>query len=252
MHLTRRGLFTLIGAPMLLPTCAMSEKPADGSGDRFNVRPRRDGAATGAPTLEPLELALGLGRDGAFYVPRPLREDQHRPVVFYLHGAGGSGRRAIQWLVPHADRTGAIVVAPDSRAATWDIVTRNGPRDVAFIEKALETIFDRHAVDSRRITIAGFSDGASAALSWGLANGDLFSRIAAFSPGGVHVETAREKPEVFISHGRADDILPIVRCGRSIARRLRGAGYVVDYREFDGGHEIPDAIRSAGFDWLVR
>ena len=35
--------------------------------------------------------------------------------------------------------------------------------------------------------IAGFSDGASVALAWGLMNGDLFPNIAAFSPGFIQL-----------------------------------------------------------------
>ena len=38
-------------------------------------------------------------------------------------------------------------------------------------------------VDRQRVCASGFSDGASYALSLGAANGDLFTHIAAFSPG---------------------------------------------------------------------
>jgi predicted esterase len=57
-----------------------------------------------------------------------------------------------------------------------------GP-DVDFINRSMSYVFDRYAVDPARLGIAGFSDGASYALSLGLPNGDLFSHIIAFSPG---------------------------------------------------------------------
>jgi predicted esterase len=57
-----------------------------------------------------------------------------------------------------------------------------GP-DVDFINRSLQYVFDRYTVDPARLGIAGFSDGASYALSLGLPNGDLFSHIIAFSPG---------------------------------------------------------------------
>ena len=36
-------------------------------------------------------------------------------------------------------------------------------------------------------------------------------------------------------------MLPIDRCGRTVVRRLRGAGYDVTYEEFDGGHVVTHA-----------
>jgi phospholipase/carboxylesterase len=57
-----------------------------------------------------------------------------------------------------------------------------GP-DVDYINRSLQHVFERYTVDPNRLGIAGFSDGASYALSLGLPNGDLFSHIIAFSPG---------------------------------------------------------------------
>lgn len=58
-----------------------------------------------------------------------------------------------------------------------------GP-DVLYLNKALHHVFNRYSIDPSRLAVAGFSDGASYALSLGVANGDLFSHIIAFSPGG--------------------------------------------------------------------
>ncbi len=57
-----------------------------------------------------------------------------------------------------------------------------GP-DVRFIDKALSKVFGSYRIDPSHLAVAGFSDGASYALSLGLPNGDLFSHIIAFSPG---------------------------------------------------------------------
>ena len=56
-------------------------------------------------------------------------------------------------------------------------------------------------VDPARLVIGGFSDGASYALSLGLINGQLFRKVAAFSPGFVVTGEPEGKPRVFISHG---------------------------------------------------
>ncbi len=83
-----------------------------------------------------------------------------------------------------------------------------GP-DIAFIDRALEVTFGRLTIDAHRIAIAGFSDGASYALSVGLMNGDLYRDIFAFSPSFAEPVQYIGKPRIFISHGDKATVLPI-------------------------------------------
>jgi predicted esterase len=101
------------------------------------------------------------------------------------------------------------------------------------------------AVDPARVAIGGFSDGATYALSLGLVNGDLFPKVVAFSPGFVVEGPVHGKPEFFVSHGTSDPILPIDQCSRIIVPALRKRGYDVTFREFDGGHEVPESVARA-------
>ena len=82
---------------------------------------------------------------------------------------------------------------------------------MAALDAALAEVFDRFRVDGERVAIAGFSDGATYALSLGIINGDLFKEIIAFSPGFI-ISSARKPlgaPRIFISHGTEDPVLPI-------------------------------------------
>jgi phospholipase/carboxylesterase len=119
------------------------------------------------------------------------------------------------------------------------------------LNRALEFVFARLAVDSARVAIGGFSDGASYGLSLGLANGELFPRVVACSPGFVIQASALGRPRVFVSHGTFDQILPIDQCSRVIVPRLRSMGYDVTFREFEGRHELPPAVASEALGWLV-
>lgn len=63
------------------------------------------------------------------------------------------------------------------------------------------------------------------ALSLGLANGDLFGSIIAFSPGYIVRATGRGKPLLFIAHGGADPVLPAATSSRIFVASLRKNGY---------------------------
>ena len=121
-----------------------------------------------------------------------------------------------------------------------------------FLDQALGNLFGVCGVDPEHVAIAGFSDGASYALSLGLRNAGLFRHVLAFSPGFAVPSQIRPGPEVFISHGRQDQVLPIERCGRRVAAELKEAGYDVDYREFSGGHVVPNEMLSAGIERFLR
>jgi len=110
---------------------------------------------------------------------------------------------------------------------------------VAFIDRALQKVFQQYPIDPDRLAVAGFSDGASYALSLGLTNGTLFNDVLAFSPGFMAPTRQADTPRIFVSHGVHDEVLPIDPCSRRLVPLLKRAGYPVDYREFDGGHAVP-------------
>ena len=166
--------------------------------------------------------------------------------------AGGSGERMLRRLGTAGDAAGVALLAPDSRASTWDGIRGELDQDVTFLNHALERVFQTVEVDPARMSIGGFSDGASYAVTLGLINGDLFTRIAAFSPGFYVDGTPYGKPKVFVSHGTNDSILPINRCGRLVVQRLRSKSYDVIFREFNGDHEIPEAIAAEGMGWAAK
>jgi phospholipase/carboxylesterase len=205
----------------------------------------------GSTGLQPLRL--GGRRHSYLYVPKRCDPAQPQPLVLLLHGAGGHAHDGLDILRHAADDAGLILVAPASGAHSWDAITRRDfVTDLGLVDRALTQVFKHHAVDSSHLAIGGFSDGASYALSLGLANGDLFSHIMAFSPGFIAPIVPRGSPKIFISHGTKDEILPIVPCSRHIVERLRGADYSVTYTEFDGGHTIPPEVREFALEWFLQ
>jgi len=89
-------------------------------------------------------------------------------------------------------------------------------------------------------------------LGLGLGHGDLFRHVVAFSPGFVAGAARLGRPRLFVSHGKADPVLPIDRCGRPVARWAADQGYDVTFLELDGTHTVPDVIRPAAVHWLLE
>ncbi|MBQ1032185.1 phospholipase [Micromonospora sp. C97] len=193
------------------------------------------------------------GRDGdrlaVGYVPEPAGDGSAYRLVLLLHGAGGSARQGLDLLLPVADAQHLLLVAPDSSAASWDLIAGGFGADVRRIDALLATVFDGYPIAD--VTVGGFSDGASYALSLGLTNGDLIDAVVAFSPGFAAPPVTHGRPRVFISHGVDDRVLPIDVCSRRLVPHLRDLGYDVTYEEFPGGHDIPVPVRDSAISWLT-
>ena len=226
--------------------CLGSVEPDTGGDGRLAARVT-DPTQTTSPGIYPLGLASG--RDGLLYVPARYKADTAAPLAIVLHGAGRDSSELVSPMRPLADTTGLVLVAPDARAATWDAIGGVFSSDVDFIDRALKSVFSRVRVDATRVRVMGFSDGGTYSLSLGLINGDLFSRIVAFSPGFIVSRSVTGKPKVFITHGTRDTVLPIEQTSRQIVPQLRSAGYDVEYHEFDGGHGVTPDLLSRAVTW---
>jgi len=247
-RMTRREFGVSVGAALasvsLSGACGSSEATSDG---RLTARPRA-GVATSASGERP--LGLGGRRDAILQMPSKEKSGP-LPLLVLFHGAGGSGENMLHRLGSVPDEAGVAVLAPDSRGGTWDAIRGAFDADVTFVNRALERVFETVTVDPARITLAGFSDGATYALSLGLINGDWCPKVVAFSAGFIVEGPVHGKPRFFMSHGTADEILPIDRCGRPIAASLRKSGYDVTLREFNGGHAVPPEIAREAFAWVA-
>jgi phospholipase/carboxylesterase len=215
---------------------------------RLTTRPAPPGDIA-EPGLYELELGIGSGRDGVLYIPDT---DTARPLFVALHGATMHAKQMLRPLLAVADEFELVMLLPDSRGQSWDILQGGYGPDVEFLDRALALTFDRCRIDAGAMSIGGVSDGASYALSLGVTNGDLFSSVVAFSPGFIAPLDVVGQPRVFVSHGVNDPILPIDMCGRPIVAGLKGAGYDVEYVEFDGGHEMPEPVIRSAFRWLTK
>jgi predicted esterase len=198
-------------------------------------------------------LGIAPERDAMLYVPKSYDPSHPARLMVLLHGATQSSELWTRFhsFLDLADQDTLVLLIPNSQGQTWDFVRSGYGVDVRAIDSALVLVFRQCNIDPRHIALAGFSDGASYALSLGASNGDLVRAAIAFSPGFFAPGELAGKPVMFIGHGTSDRILPIDAASRRMVPLLRRSGYEVTYREFDGGHTMqPEEVKEA-FAWFV-
>ena len=180
--------------------------------------------------LETVSLSWqGVPREYVVHGPKTHAPTTAWPLVIVLHGSGGDGASALRvygW-IPKADAAGFIVVAPNAlpvRNATghasflfnpriWSADDPNDRRtdidDVGFLDHVISDISRRYRIDSGRIYVTGFSNGASMTWKYGAARSNVVAAIAPIS-GHLWVAPtalARPLPALLIA-GREDPINP--------------------------------------------
>ena len=135
-----------------------------------------------APPGQTQRIAVGgTGRPMLLHLPRGFDAQSPAPIVFLLHGSGGTGAGILaeSRLAAAADRHGFIVAAPDAgipagKGFVWNIpgvpTTRGtvpGPHaasDTAYIETAIDRLVAAGCVDPARVYVTGLSGGGRSCL----------------------------------------------------------------------------------------
>lgn len=174
------------------------------------------------------------------------------PLIVLLHGAGGSARSFLDLFRNDADARGAVLLSLQSSGRTWPArAPGDDDKDVDNLHQSLRVLLAGPLIDPRRIIVMGFSDGASYALSLGLAQPKLFRTIVALSPGYAFAPAQPDTTQrIFIAHGRRDQVLPPGNV-RDMIEGLESAGYAPQVRWFNGRHEIDSSAKRDALDFAL-
>jgi phospholipase/carboxylesterase len=201
-----------------------------------------------------------------------------RLSIIWLHGLGADGHDfepivaeldlgfAARFVFPHAPvrpvtingglpmRAWFDILAFD-RSAHWD---EDGIRASADAVRALVRREVERGVPSRRIVLAGFSQGGAIALHTGLREPQPLAGLLALSsflPLGEKLadekSAANTTTPIMMAHGDADPVITLdaAQAGR---RRLEAEGYAVDWRVYPMPHSVcAPEIRDIAA-WLTR
>lgn len=200
--------------------------------------------------------------------------------MIWLHGLGADGhdfeplvpmlglprRLAVRFVFPHAPER-PVTINTGMRMRAWYDIVRLGAgaeEDSAGIRESqaqLEGLIARErerGIESRRIVLAGFSQGGAIALHTGLRHPERLAGILALSTylplaGTLEAERSAASAEVpvFMAHGLHDEMIGIER---ALASRdaLEALGYAVAWHEYPMAHAVCEEEVTAIAGWLVR
>ncbi len=203
-----------------------------------------------------------------------------RASVIWLHGLGADGHDfaplvpaldlppglALRFVFPHAPRRPVTINGGRVMRAWYDIydgaftrredeqgIQASAQQVAAFIRREEE-----RGIPSRRIVLAGFSQGGAIALHTGLRHPRPLAGIMVLSsylPLAQRLATERHPANrdtpVLMIHGTQDTIVPPALA--AVSRRiLEGLGQPLEWHAFSMGHEVSPAAIGVIADWLRR
>jgi phospholipase/carboxylesterase len=199
-------------------------------------------------------------------------------AVIWLHGLGADGHdfapvvaelaleASVRFVFPHAPVRPVTINGGLRMRAWYDILgwSEDAPEDVSGIRAsaaAIGRLIDREVergVETRRIVLAGFSQGGAIALHTALREPRSLAGVIALSTYlPIADDVARERSEanreipILMVHGTVDPVIPIAHALAS-RRALERLGYAVEWHEYAMGHAVCGSEIAAIAGWLSR
>ena len=200
-------------------------------------------------TLQALEITTGNDPDAAVIWLHGLGADGHdfEPVIPELRLPASL---AVRFVFPHAPAIPVTVNNGYVMPAWYDILEMNLDRRVdtaqlrasAAAVRALVQRETGRGIDSRRIVLAGFSQGGAVALETALTHPEPLAGVLLLSTYFATADSIEPHPAnaglpVFIGHGTADPVVP-ASLGRAAEETLRGLGHPVEHHRYPMEHSL--------------
>ncbi|MEK7432474.1 MAG: esterase [Cyanobacteriota bacterium] len=202
----------------------------------------------------------------------PKIETSEKPVFIFLHGVG-SNERDLFSLESFLPENFTVISARspyrlgfdsysfydiDYSSGTKVINAEQAEKSRNTLKKFITQIIEKYKIDSDKVYLGGFSQGAIMSFSVSLTFPGMVKAITSFSGSIlneikplVNPNDEIKKIQVFMSHGIHDNVLPI-NLAREAKDYLFSLGIIPDYNEFNGGHEIPSSIINSFNSWIKK
>lgn len=185
-------------------------------------------------------------------------------TVIWLHGLGADGHdfepivpelrlpesAAVRFIFPHAPSipvtiNGGYVMPAWYDILEMDIERKIDERQILASADAIRAFIDREVergIDSRRIILAGFSQGGAVAYQVALTYPKRLGGLLALSTYFATRETivpddANRDLPIQVCHGSLDPVVPEI-LGRQSVERLQSLGYPASYKTYPMEHSV--------------
>ncbi|MDR9441070.1 MAG: dienelactone hydrolase family protein [Halomonas sp.] len=198
--------------------------------------------------------------------------------VFILHGLGADGHdfeplvpalplpddAGVRFILPHAPRLPVTINGGMVMPAWYDIKEMSLDRQIdepqlmASAERIQALVREQieHGIDSRRIILAGFSQGGAvayqAALTFEVPLGGLLALSTYFATAdSIELSDANRSLPIEVHHGSFDPVVP-ESLGKAGYEKVKALGYPAHYRRYPMAHALcPQQIGDIG-RWLAE
>lgn len=162
----------------------------------------------------------GIDREYLLYIPESYNGNEPLPVVFSLHGAGGSKESQFELseFDQLAESENFILITPEATTISGLLTFWNQnsdasrPDDVGFINTLLDEVAGSYNVDPDRIYLAGSSNGAFMALEIACQLDDKIAAVAAVKgymlPDQISACNPSKPMAIIQMHGTEDPLVP--------------------------------------------
>jgi phospholipase/carboxylesterase len=203
-----------------------------------------------------------------------------RASIIILHGLGADGNDfvpvaheldlaavgPVRFVFPHAPTRPVTINGGYVMRAWYDILGLDshqqredeaGLRESQALVEGLIAKEKARGVPARRIVLAGFSQGCAMTLMTGLRHDERLAGLVGLSgylPLAAKAEAERHganrETPVFLAHGSADPVIPIVRARQS-RDALMAMGHPVEWHEYPMPHSVCPAEIADLNRWLL-
>jgi predicted peptidase len=200
------------------------------------------------------------------FIPPGYDKSRKYPLIIWLHGAGGAGDDNLLqisgdqisgtrlWTKPENQmRHPAFVLVPQS-AGGW--ASSNGTQvstEERLVIEILNSLKSEFSIDSKRVYIAGQSNGGFGTWDMISKRPELFAAAIPLCGGGNPILASNLIfMPIWAFHGDQDDVIPVTQTRQMIAA-IKNLGGVPRYTEYKGvDHDVwTPAFKEPGLvDWL--
>lgn len=208
-----------------------------------------------------------------YLIQEPKIIHEKNPVLILLHGYGSNEEdlfsfapelpddsyvisvRAPYDLQPYGHAWYAIHFDADENKFSDNVQAKES---VALIASFIEEIVKQYPIDTKNITLIGFSQGAILSYATALTYPEKIAKVVALSgyfnqdilPEVIDTK-AISHLKFFVSHGTVDQVIP-VDWARKAKPALENLGLEVEYQEYPIGHGVSPKNFFDFKNWLLR